>query len=179
LDNLNFDNENTVDSIPPSDKKFSELLAEYSSYIDGVVSSFPRHHREDLVQEGLMALSSAYSTFDESKNVPIEAYLKICIKRRIITAYRSMKKNDETVDIDFDEISDSTDIEYDIVEKKYAEDFFLELRQKLTELEKNVLTEYLSDRTYQQIADKLNINQKTADNTLVRIKNKVKKYFTD
>ena len=126
-----------------------------------------------------MALNAAYSTFDESKNVPFEAYIKICIKRRIITAYRSMKKSDDTVDLDSDEISDTVDIEYDIVEKKYTEDFFLDLRDKLTELEKNVLSEYLSDKSYQQIAEKLNISAKTVDNTLVRIKNKVKKYFTE
>lgn len=179
MDNLNFDIENTADGFSSSDKKFAELLAEYSPYIESVVSSFPKHHREDLFQEGLMALNSAYASFDESKNVPYEAYLKICIKRRIISAYRLMKKNDDTVELDTEEISDTVDIEYDIVEKKYAEDFFLDLREKLTELEKNVLSEYLSDKTYQQISEKLGISQKTVDNTLVRIKNKVKKYFIE
>ncbi len=179
MNNFDFDKENTADVNALSEETFSELLNEFLPYIEGVVSSFPKHHREDLVQEGLMALNAAYSTFDESKNVPFEAYIKICIKRRIITAYRSMKKSDDTVDLDADEISDTVDIEYDIVEKKYTEDFFLDLRDKLTELEKNVLSEYLSDKSYQQIAEKLNISAKTVDNTLVRIKNKVKKYFTE
>lgn len=158
---------------------FSALVCEYSPYINGVASSFPDRHREDLIQEGFVALDSAYKTFDPFKNVPLEAYLKICIKRRIIAAYRVMKKNDETVDIDGSEISDTIDIESDIVEKKYTEDFFHDLRDKLSDLEKNVLSEYLADKTYAQIAEKLNIGEKTVDNTLVRIKNKVKKYFVE
>ena len=179
MDNMAFDNGNPAEITASTDSKFEELLSEYSPYIESVVGSFPHRHREDLIQEGLVALNEAYSDFDLSKNVPLEAYLKLCIKRRIIAAYRAMKKSDETVDIDDKEISDPIDIEYDIVEKKYAEDFFLDLREKLTDLEKNVLSEYLADKTYQQISEKLDVSEKTVDNTLVRIKNKVKKYFTE
>jgi len=179
MDKMIFENENTAENTSLSDSEFLDLLSEYSPYIESVVSSFPVRHREDLIQEGMVALDSAYRSYNAEKNVPIEAYLKICIKRRIFSAYRMMKKSDETVDIDDNEISDTVDIEYDIVEKKYAEDFFLDLRGKLTDLEKNVLSEYLADKTYQQISEKLGISEKTVDNTLVRIKNKVKKYFTE
>ena len=162
-----------------AERSFSDLAAEYSPYIKSVTASFPERHREDLYQEGLVALSSAYRTFDPETNVPLEAYLKICIRRRIIAAYRVMKRSDETVDIDGSEISDPTDIEEDVVDREFTEDFFRELRTKLTDLEKSVLAEYLSDRTYSQISEKLGISEKKVDNALVRIKNKVRKYFAE
>ncbi len=166
------------ESLSATDEKaFAETVKTYSPYIESVVSSFPSYHREDLYQEGLVALNAALRTFDESKNVPKEAYIRICVKRRIIAAYRVMKKNDEVADIDISEISDPANIETEIVEKEYTENFFQNLPDKLSELEKNVLSEYLTDKTYAQISEKLGISEKTVDNTLSRIKSKIRKYF--
>ena len=169
--------ENNVNSVNPlyNEAEFEKTVKEYSSYIESVVSSFPPRHREDLYQEGLVALSAAYRTFNPERNVPMEAYLKICIKRRIIAAYRIMKKSDETVDIDTDEISDTVNLEAEIVEKEYTEDFFQNLLKTLTDLEKNVLAEYLSDKSYSQISQNLGVSEKTVDNTLARVKNKIRK----
>ncbi|MBQ1862536.1 MAG: sigma-70 family RNA polymerase sigma factor [Clostridia bacterium] len=170
---------NQISSFSFDEQDFANTVKEFSPYIHSVVSSFPERHREDLYQEGLVALNAACRTFDANKNVPYEAYLKICVKRRIIAAYRVMKKNDETADIDLNEISDPVNIEAEIVEREYTEDFFQNLLEKLTDLEKNVLSEYLADKTYAQISEKLGISEKTVDNTLVRIKNKIKKLFGD
>ncbi len=179
MDKFDSENMNITDPSAAAENSFADLVREYSPYIKSVVSSFPDRHREDLYQEGLVALGSAYKTFDESRNVPLEAYLKICIRRRIIAAYRVMKKSDETVDIDSSEISDPINIEEDIVDRKYNEDFFRALKDKLTDLEKNVLTGYLSEKSYAKIAEELGISEKKVDNALARIKNKVKKLFTE
>ena len=161
----------------PDDAVFSQIADEYSPYIRAVASAFPDHLREDLIQEGLLALSDAYRTFDSEKNVPIEAYIKICIKRRIKDAYFGMGKDGEKVDVDIDKVIDPTDIEAEIVEKEYTEDFFRKLKNSLTDLEKNVLSEYLADKTYAQISEKLGIGEKAVDNTLSRIRSKIKKQF--
>ncbi|MBR5721305.1 MAG: hypothetical protein IKX78_02345, partial [Clostridia bacterium] len=116
-------------------------------------------------------------TFDSGKNVPLEAYIKICIKRRIKDAYFGMGKDGEKVDVDIDKVIDPTDIEAEIVEKEYTEDFFRKLKNSLTDLEKNVLSEYLADKTYAQISEKLGIGEKAVDNTLSRIRSKIKKQF--
>ncbi|MBQ6052673.1 MAG: sigma-70 family RNA polymerase sigma factor [Clostridia bacterium] len=161
----------------PDDAAFSQIADKYSPYIRAVASAFPEHLREDLIQEGLLALSDASRTFDSEKNVPIEAYIKICIKRRIKDAYFGLVKDGEKVDIDIDNVIDPNDIEARIVEKEYTEDFFRKLRSSLTDLEKNVLSEYLADKTYAQISEDLSISEKAVDNTLSRIRSKIKKQF--
>jgi len=50
---------------------------------------------------------------------------------------------------------------------------FQEIEKELTKLEKNVFYEYLDDRTYKEISDKLGINVKTVDNALQRARKKI------
>lgn len=157
---------------------FADACERFYPYIKRESLSYPERHREDLIQEGMIALESAIKAYDGERGVPFEAFVKICIKRRLISAYKAMSPSDETVTIDDDsEISDGKDLESEVIERNYTEMLFSEVRKTLSELEKSVLAEYLHDKSYSDIASTLGISEKTVDNTLTRIKNKIKKIF--
>ena len=69
------------------------------------------------------------------------------------------------------------DMESSIIEKNDTSDFFAKLREELSPLEANILTEYLCDKTYAEIALALGVSAKTIDNSLTRIKGKIKKLY--
>ncbi|PWM46791.1 MAG: hypothetical protein DBX47_01610 [Clostridiales bacterium] len=152
---------------------FSDLFKKFAPYISYAASSFPVRHREDLMQEGYLGLYQACGSYDVDKDVPFNAFAKICIKHRMLTAYKSMGKDDDTLVLDEALIDDRR-----TAESMEAKDFFNNLRKNLTDLERNVLDEYLKDLSYDQIAKNLNITQKKVDNTISRVKRKIKDKYT-
>lgn len=148
---------------------FVKVLPEYLAYLRGLTCRFPSHHREDLEQEGRIGLFRACETYDRSKGVPFDAYAKACIRNRILTAYRRLKKDDVTEKLN-EEILTGEDPGH----AEAVKAFFDELRRSLTELECRVLDEYLADRKYSEIAQTLQISVKQVDNALSRIKRKIR-----
>lgn len=148
---------------------FVKVLPEYLAYLRGLVCRFPSHHREDLEQEGWIGLFRACETYDRSKGVPFDAYAKSCIRNRILTAYRRLKKDDVTEELNEEITAGATS-----GDAEAANVFFDELRSSLTDLERRVLDEYLADRKYSEIAETLHISVKQVDNALSRIKRKIR-----
>lgn len=129
--------------------------------------------REDLVQEGSIGLYLACVSFDPDKGVPFDAFAKTCIRNRMISAYRSLKRDGDT-----DELTDSVAADMtDVVSGFDSKSFFVKLREKLSELENDVLDEYLSEKSYSEIADKLNVSEKAVNNAVQRIRKKIRKYY--
>ena len=129
--------------------------------------------REDLVQEGSIGLYLACVSFDPDKGVPFDAFAKTCIRNRMISAYRSLKRDGDT-----DELTDSVAADMtDVVSGFDSKSFFVKLREKLSELENDVLDEYLSEKSYSEIADKLNVSEKAVNNAVQRIRKKIRKHY--
>lgn len=160
------------------DLSFEKELTKLLSLIRNMTYSFPERHREDLTQEGILGLYAAIETFDSSKNVPFEAYAIVCIKRRIFSYYRRFIKNDNYITDEEVEKSDSgSNFEEDIIDRALTEGLFETLKSKLTELERSVLEVYLEDKSYSEIASALKITEKSVDNTMTRVKNKLRIIF--
>ncbi len=156
---------------------FENELVKLRSVINGMAHRFPEHHRDDLVQEGILGLYSAVRSYDSSRGVPFEAFAVLCIKRKMYTYCTHFIKNDvnyidETEKLESDEV-----FEEDILHKTLIEDLFSKLRQNLSDLEKNVLDLYLKDLSYADISFRLSIPEKSVDNAMSRIKTKLKKIF--
>ena len=91
----------------------------------------------------------------------------------MISAYRSLKRDGDT-----DELTDSVAADMtDVVSGFDSKSFFVKLREKLSELENDVLDEYLSEKSYSEIADKLNVSEKAVNNAVQRIRKKIRKYY--
>lgn len=141
----------------------------------------------DLVQEGMLALNSAITNYNDSKNANFGTFAKLCIERRIANYIRSFRRDKNKV------LSEaiSYDLEEDNLMDKFLADKSLEpltmvtnleddkllveqINKDLTKLEQEVFHLKLKGYDYKEIAKRLNKSPKAVDNTIQRIKVKIK-----
>lgn len=161
----------------PYTGSFEDLLNEYLPMIKGIVSTFPAFHREDLFQEGCLGLSNAADSYDEALGIPFKTYARACIKNSVFSAYKRFCRNDAVDRVDENIPGENAVLEDTIIEKKDTEEFFDKLKLNLSELEAKILSEYLMDKSYDAISESLQVSRKTVDNSLSRIKAKIKKLY--
>ena len=146
---------------------------------------------KDLNQEALVGFSDAINSFDANSSASLKTFITLCMERRlqnqIIKASR--KKNrvlNEALSLEYiyncfdstlaDVISDNN--ENDPLEKMAREERYHNIVQgifsSLSKKEQDVLYLMIDGLNYQQIALVLNQNSKSIDNTIQRIKSKVK-----
>ena len=174
-----------------------KIVQDYSGYIKNLCRKFylVGGTTEDLYQEGIIGLLEACKNFngEDLFGAQFDAFVKICIKRQIFDAIKKTqsKKNkalNESVSLvgvtengdeisKLDIISDRTTIcdplEIFIDKEKFNEKMNL-CEKELSEFENLVLAHYLSGEKQSEIAQELNKSVKSIDNTLQRIKNKLK-----
>lgn len=181
--------------VNPSD--VVQVFQKYSSFISGVCHRYyiVGGTDEDLFQEGVIGILEACksyngeSLFDEK----FDSFVKVCIKRQIIDAIRSSnaQKNkplNESVSIvthdangdeisRFEIISDRT-TSNDPLDVFLGKEWFNEklnrCKEKLNDFEMEVLERYLSGEKQSEIARNLNKETKAIDNSIQRIKSKLK-----
>ncbi len=130
---------------------------------------------EDLCQEGYLALFDAVRAFDESKG-KFSTFVGKCITNRmknvVVKAHGKLEKAD---DYDLELIPDDSGSADDyLITKEDDGEISRKLLSLLTEKEYSVLRLYLDGYSYKQIAEKMDITPKSADNALTRARNKLK-----
>ena len=142
----------------------------------------------DLYQEGLLGLTNAIKTFDQSKEASFFTYANICIKTKIQTAIRnsSSKKNialNQSVSLDnlinsetanyYDIICDSkNDISERLLKQEEQQQLFNKVEECLTPFEKQVLKLKTNSYSNDEIATKLQKDKRSIENAINRIRNK-------
>lgn len=147
---------------------------------------------EDIVQEGMIGLYKAIKNFSENKST-FKTFAVTCIKHQIQSAIKkaNTKKNSPLTNSiplqKFSENSDDSDefLPVNLIfqvapdEKIINHENYINLlntiKNTLSKKEYIVLKYYLSGYSYKEIAKILEINEKSIDNSLSRIKNKLKK----
>ena len=159
---------------------FVELLTSYDPLILSECSSLLdkapefKGDREEMLQEGRIALYNAVMKYEDNGKVTFGLYAKICIKNRLISIKRKEKK------------SNSKSASYDAVSQgqirenaKKASREKLEENEKvmsqLSSYERAVLFLYLNGHSYREIGLALKKSEKSVDNALYRIRSKLKK----
>ncbi len=176
--------------------ELEELIENYSSIIRSICRKYylVGGSEEDLFQEGMIGLFQAYKNYhgNDYGSDKFKSFALICIKRQIYDAIKhANKKNNQPLN-NYVPIfkTNSEHEEYDrddivLIEEGYSpEDMFLDkeeyneriaiCKSKLSKLENQVLELYLSGEKQSQIAQILNKDVKSIDNTIQRIKNKLK-----
>lgn len=165
---------------------FAELTERYISSVRAKV--FPYHaagvESEDLCQEGLLGLLLAAETFDPERGSSFRTYADVCISNRVIMAYRSAvgKKNsplNNFVSLSGEDAPDfpadcSADPQILVDNRESFEMIRKRLQQLLTPMEQSALQLYLSGCSYREIAEKMSVTEKAADNALQRVRSKLK-----
>ena len=145
---------------------------------------------EDLIQEGMIGLFKAVRDYDAEKNASFFSFADLCITRQLYSAleasnrkkhsplnnYVSFSTQEETEGMNLEELLSGQSInpEQMLIEKEGKQEFFARLEENLSTMEKKVLYLYLEGDTYTKIAEKMEKTPKSIDNTLQRIRGKVK-----
>lgn len=145
----------------------------------------------DLIQEGMLGLSYAINSYDDSKNASFYTYATTCVERKIISAVTkaNRQKNkflNESVPIDitiddqekqFDKLlkDNSYNPEKIIIDEEFQNDLLDIANRVLTDYEYKVFELKMNQFSYVEIAHILEKTPKAIDNALQRIKNKIKK----
>lgn len=142
----------------------------------------------DLIQEGLVGLNEAINSFREDKETNFGTYAKLCIERRMYSLVKSTRtyknkilnesislEDEDETNIDRFLVDNTTNPSEMVEENDYQEKVLIELNNQLTDLEKQVFELKKNDFNYKEIAEILDKDPKVIDNTIQRIKAKLKK----
>ncbi len=157
------------------------LINKYMPYVISVASRYNASglDTEDFIQEGIMAIFSAVKTYDDSK-ASFKTFVSICINRAMSTALSRAVGNAKHIPenlitpIDEIELADMSDPESIFIEKESFSDLEHTIKKDLSDFEYQVLNEFLSGKSYADIADALGVTVKSVDNALRRIRSKIK-----
>lgn len=168
-----------------NDGKYEYLQLLINRYMPYVISVASRYRAggfdtEDFIQEGMLAIFSAVKSFDSSK-ASFKTFVALCINRAMTAALTRIAGANRHIPeglispIDEIELSDMNSPESIFIEKESFNDLEHTIKQELSDFEYQVLCEFLSGKSYAEIADTLNVSVKSVDNALKRIRAKIKK----
>jgi RNA polymerase sporulation-specific sigma factor len=123
-----------------------------------------------MLQEGLIALYSAVESFDPAKGAKFRTYACVCIKNRLLSFIKTEPGASDT--LEEDTVPSPENI---FIEKETEKTLFESLRRVLSEREFAVLSLRIDGYSYADIALTLNLTQKSIDNTMSRIRGKLRK----
>jgi len=171
-----------------------ELFSRYKNTINKISRSFflVGGDTEDLIQEGMIGLYKAIKYYSNDKNASFSTFASLCIKRQIQTAIKhaGSKKNlmlsnavPITEEINLDDEDDSPvgliipslepTPDAQMISRENMKELKMKIEKNLSHLEFKILTKYLAGKNYTEIANALEINKKSVDNALSRIKTKL------
>lgn len=152
---------------------------------------------EDLIQEGMIGLFKAIRDYDAGRDASFYTFAELCISRQMYTAvqasnrkkhmplnsYISLYTTNENEGgesfgeefINFLGFEPVKNPEQLLIDKENVISLERKIEEELSAFEKQVLDLYLTGMSYSQIARVLGRDEKSTDNALQRIKNKIRK----
>ena len=153
--------------------------------------------RDDLIQEGMIGLFKAMRDYDMGRDVNFFTFADLCVSRQMYTAVQAsnrqkhlplntyislysqnMNSTEGTEEYALmDTLSSQKDINPEdmVIEQEDMEYMEHAILKELSELEKQVFELHLTGMSYTEIAKVLGRDEKSTDNALQRMKNKIKK----
>lgn len=132
---------------------------------------------DDLCQEGMLALLKAERTFNSQRGVKFETYASMVIRNRLIDIIRAKKKHPEIVpnpgvpnpgDIVVGEPLE------DEVDRKEKRKILALVLNSCHEIERAIFNAYYQGFSYEEIGGIFAVSRKKIDNTIQKIKKRVK-----
>lgn len=166
------------------DSDFNEIYSSYTPLIESMAEkmmklfSLPESDRDDLTQEAAIALYNAANSYKDNVNVTFGLYAKVCIKNRLNSYIHRIYNVSSNYDISLSEIEDKESSEHTPEQAVIANDSLQRLtsliEKALTDYEYSVFQLYVTGMSYRDVAETLNKPVKSVDNTIHRIKKKIK-----
>lgn len=163
---------------------FEELLNRYTPLIESMTFRFATEgcsvqDREDLRQEAILGFYKALTRFNtEQKEVQFGLFAKECIRNRLISYMRTVKKQARVLPLEAEDSAEIADEEQNPVTRLVEQENYLALYDKicntLSPYENRVWWMYLSGRTAAEIGTQLGKDAKSVQNAVYRIRRKLR-----
>ena len=149
-------------------------ISQYQKLVTTVVRRVMFHYRlahlnlseDDLIQEGMLALMRAARTFKEDGGAKFETYASRCIHNGIVDIVRREINQPSPIEAVV-EIGDG----HEWVEKR---EILMQALEECTEIERAIFNSFMQGYTYDEIAKIFEIGKKKIDNTIHKVKTKVR-----
>ena len=156
--------------------------------------------RDDLIQEGMIGLFKAIRDYDLGRDASFRTFADLCVSRQMYTAIQASNRKkhaplnsyislyakeggaDDEGTISFEQVIESVgnkDPEMLLIDQENARDIESFIESGLSEFEQAVLELHMTGMGYAEIAKILNRDEKSTDNALQRIKNKIRKFVNE
>lgn len=168
---------------------FEELLELYLPLITSFLNKFANNDVtaqdiEDLKQELTMVLYNSCMSFDvEQSQVSFGLYAKICMNNALVTQLRVLNKRRNTLKatLEYDSRRESMlpveSPEYEIIERENLKEISNKIESVLSQFENKVWKMYIAGYSTKEMAKAVNKSEKSVDNAIYRIRNKLKPIF--
>ena len=148
---------------------------------------------EDLAQEGMIGLFTAIRDYDKKQGTSFITFATVCVRNRIHAALTSANRQKHAplnsyISLFYDDKEDgtgseiielasdegNTNPEYIVLRQEQIEQMYEELDMKLSPVERSVAKLYIKGLSRKEIAEELGKNEKSVDNALTRVHEKLK-----
>lgn len=146
--------------------------------------------KEDLAQEGMIGLMEAIRAFSPDKDITFRSFAEICITCQILSAVKAgsrLKHTPLNESLSLDHCPEDSDALFEILpdqgavnpeERVIHEEERRRLHESVNSLltwqEQVVFTAYMAGYSYENIAGSLRVSVKAVDNSLQRVKRKIR-----
>ncbi len=153
---------------------------------------------DDLIQEGMIGLFKAVRDYDSGRDASFATFADLCVSRQMYTAVQASRRQKHIPLNTYISLNGSAGGEHEgeeeelinmlaaqfgqspeevVIDKENVDQLEKTIEKELSSFEKQVLDLYLTGMGYQQIAKVLGKDDKSTDNALQRLKNKLKKHI--
>jgi RNA polymerase sporulation-specific sigma factor len=177
-------------------KAMDTLIRRYTGFVRLKSSSYflAGGDSDDLIQEGLIGLYKAVRDFRSDKETSFRSFAELCITRQIITAIKTatrFKHAPLNTYVSFSQTPAGQESEGDctlgdalpgpsvdepsicVISTEELQSLVFCLGTGLSSLESDALRLYLEGSSYEEMAETLEVDTKTIDNALQRVKRKI------
>ena len=163
------------------------LLARYKDAVRSKARKFYMlgGDQDDIIQEGMIGLFKAIQTYDPAGGASFKTYMNICVHNQILNAIEAATAKKHTPLNSSGDLSAAWDIPADVSSNPdelaiYSDSMQLILSDDgklLSPMEKQVARMLADGHNYREIAAQLGRSPKSVDNTIQRIRRKLKDFF--
>jgi RNA polymerase sporulation-specific sigma factor len=173
-----------------------QLIRRYTGFVRLKASSYflAGGDSEDLIQEGLIGLYKAVRDFRHDKETSFRSFAELCVTRQIITAIKTatrFKHSPLNTYVSFSHTPAGQDQDGEcslgdalpgpsvndpsvcVISTEELQSLVFALGSGLSKLEADALKLYLEGSSYEEMAESLEVDTKTIDNALQRVKRKI------
>jgi RNA polymerase sigma factor (sigma-70 family) len=163
---------------------FDSLLRQYKPLIDASVAKFSSDesfalYHEDLKQEASVVFYNSILAYDLDQNeVEFGLFAKICIHNALVSVLRSLKRRSAEMLAHIPEslftVQDFEDPSSRMLERERLKSLYAVIRKNLSDFEYAVWQLYMSGRSANEIAARLDTDAKSVSNAVYRIRKKLR-----